>query len=213
VPEPEEGQQAHCGGSDEAGPRGIHGDLSHGAEGVGVEQQAAQRLTLEGQVDQAGRLLVVRVRPSSVAQLGVGLAASGLFEVHLDEVVGVGLGLGTGDQLLPGVLLEVRLHLRVLQLVAAGLREVDVLGRELGVDVVAHEAVGPGEKPARDEEYCGDNEAARREQGIKGASSHGCEASSGLIPVVVSAVLAQLLSCPLHTSRQGRRSSLRGGSR
>jgi hypothetical protein len=80
------------------------------------------------------------------AQLGVGLAASDLLQVHGDEVVGVGLGLGARGQLLAGVLLQVGDHARGYLGARLGLgkrrggREGDLLGRQL---VLGRPFVGP----------------------------------------------------------------------
>jgi hypothetical protein len=173
VHEAEAAEDERDGCGDERGDRGDPGDRAHGAEGVGVQQEAAERLTLEGELDQALGLGVVRVGASSRAELRVGPAAGRLVEVDLDVVVGVGLGLRTGGELLPGVLLEVRLDLRVVELLRAGLREVDPLGHELGVDVVGHEAAGPGHEPADDQQDRGHDETTGGEQGVECASSHG----------------------------------------
>jgi NAD(P)-dependent dehydrogenase (short-subunit alcohol dehydrogenase family) len=173
VQEAEQCEHEHRGGSGEGGPGGIHRDGAHGAEGVGVQQEAAEGLTLEGELDQALGLGVVRVGPRSRAELRVRPASGRLVEVDLDVVVGVGLGLRTGGELLPGVLLEVRLDLRVVELLRAGLREVDPLGHELGVDVVGHEAAGPGHEPADDQQDRGHDETTGGEQGVECASSHG----------------------------------------
>src|SRR5262245_42516843 len=57
-----EGRQSHHGyGCDEGGDRGVHRDLAHLPEGVGVQQQAAKGLTAEGGLHLLGELLVVRV--------------------------------------------------------------------------------------------------------------------------------------------------------
>ena len=47
----EPAEQQHDGGGDERGDRGDAGDHAHGPEGVGVEQQTAQGLTLERRGD------------------------------------------------------------------------------------------------------------------------------------------------------------------
>ena len=74
--------------------------------------------------------------------------------MHGDEVVGVGLGLLAGDQLLPGVLRDRRDH-RGSDL-GPGLgvrerslrREEDLLGGELVVDLVVHVGRAPQQQAA-----------------------------------------------------------------
>ena len=61
-------------GRDERGDRGVEGDLAHGPEGVGVQQQAAQGLTLEDGRHRAGQLRVVGGVPGRLTELRVGLA-------------------------------------------------------------------------------------------------------------------------------------------
>jgi hypothetical protein len=81
----------HDRGRDERGDGGDSGDHAHGREGVGVEQQAAQRLALEQGRGGGGQLGVAWAGQSFRADLGVGLAAADLDQVIADEVVGVGL--------------------------------------------------------------------------------------------------------------------------
>ena len=100
------------------------------------------------------------------ADLGIHATVRHLGEVDGDEVVGVGLGLRAGQQLLPGILRHRRDHRR--SDLGAGLgvserrgrREVDLLLRQLVVDVGVHEAVTPGEQTAGDQQYDHDDYAA-----------------------------------------------------
>src|SRR6201996_4419048 len=105
------------------------GDLGDLPPAVGVQQHAAQRLALEDCADQAGELGVVRLGQGLSRQLGVGLAAGHVGDVDGDEVVGVGLGLLAGEQLLPGVLADRRDH----------------AGRDLGPGLGVGERGGRGE--------------------------------------------------------------------
>jgi len=102
VHQAEQGQQQHDAGSDEGDYRRDTRDRCHGSEGVGVEQQPSQRLTLEQRGHLALELEVVGAGLRQGAELGVGLAAAGLHKVHGDEMIGVGFSLRTGGQV-PGV--------------------------------------------------------------------------------------------------------------
>jgi hypothetical protein len=90
--------------ADERGDRGDTGDGAHGAEGVSVQKKPAQRLTLNIVFTVAASLVSVGLAWAWAAELRVGLAAADLVQVHGDEVIGVDLGLGTGGQLLAGIL-------------------------------------------------------------------------------------------------------------
>ena len=56
VGEAEQREDEHDRGADEGADRGDPGDHAHSAEGVGVEQQAAQGLTLEHRLDRSCQL-------------------------------------------------------------------------------------------------------------------------------------------------------------
>jgi hypothetical protein len=81
----------HDGGGDEGGDRGDAGDHAHGPEGVGVEQQTAQGLTLEQRGNLGRQGGVLGLRDGLCRQLRVGLAVADRLEVIGDEVVGVDL--------------------------------------------------------------------------------------------------------------------------
>src|SRR6185437_16906150 len=83
------GQYQHDQCGDECGDGGYYGDGAHGAEGVGVEQQAAQGLAAEDGLDLGGERGVLGLGQRQRRQLGVGLAAADGLEVVGDEVVGV----------------------------------------------------------------------------------------------------------------------------
>ena len=74
-----------------------------------------------------------------------------------DVVVGVGLGLGAGGQRLTGVLLEVRLDLRVGDGRTRGHRD-PLVGQLLG-DRVVGEVARPQQQPRGDQKDGGDNRA------------------------------------------------------
>ena len=78
-------------------------DLSHLPEPVGVQEQAAQRLTAEDGLHLLGQRGVLRVGQRRRGQLRIGLAAADLPQVHGDEVVRIRLGLCAGGHLLAGV--------------------------------------------------------------------------------------------------------------
>src|SRR5579864_6802659 len=112
---------------------------------VSVQQQTAKRLTAEEGLNLAGELGVGRIRLRLGADLRIGLAAGDLTQVDADEVIRVDLGLGTGRELLPTVLVH-----RCLLVSRQGRnrravrrREVDLLRRELGLDLVGNEGIAP----------------------------------------------------------------------
>ena len=61
VPDAQHGQDQHQAGADERADGGDPGDRAHGVEGVGVEQQAAQRLTAEHGLHLGGQRRVLGV--------------------------------------------------------------------------------------------------------------------------------------------------------
>ena len=149
----------HCG-ADEGDDGGDPGDGADGRPGVGRQEQAAQRLALEQRValvaDGVGiglQLVDGRLRgavgdgvldgggcrPLGTAQVGVGGTVGEALEVAAD-VAGVGLGLAAGGHLLAGVLEQVAAAV-ILQ--RGGVRERDVLRRQLVTDVVLGEPVAP----------------------------------------------------------------------
>src|SRR5579859_2423308 len=80
----------------EGDQRGDVGDLRDLPPAVGVEQHAAQRVTLEDGGDLAGQLGVGRLGLGQRGELRIGLAAGDVADVHTEEVVGVRLGLLAG---------------------------------------------------------------------------------------------------------------------
>jgi hypothetical protein len=97
VGEAKDREDEHHSGADEGRDRRDAGDRGYGAEGVGVEQQAAQGLTLKHCGDRCCQRGVGGCSFCLGAELGIGLAAADRLEVNRDEVVGVGLGLLTGE--------------------------------------------------------------------------------------------------------------------
>jgi len=90
-----------------------------------------------------------------------------------DEVVGVGLGLRTGRQLLAGVLLH-RGELRCLDGRAVLGREVDLLLGKLLVHLVADEVVRPREQAAGHHEHRGEEQSHAANQHVERSALHGC---------------------------------------
>jgi hypothetical protein len=91
VGEPKQREDEHHRGADEGADCGDPGDYANGAEGVGVQQQAAQGLRLEHRLDRSCQFGVGRGGLCLGAELGVGQAAADPLEVDRNEVVGVGL--------------------------------------------------------------------------------------------------------------------------
>src|ERR1019366_8765309 len=113
-------------------------DHAYGAEGISVEQQAAQGLTFEHRVNRCRQLGIGGGGLCLCAALGGGKGAADRLEVHRDEVICVRLGLGTGEKLLAGILVEERADLRAGR--GRSLRrEEDLLLAELGLHLVADE--------------------------------------------------------------------------
>src|ERR1035437_4180258 len=178
VGEAQQREQEHDRGADECADPGDAGDPTHGAEGVGVEQQTAQGLTLEHCRDLPRQLGVVGGGLGLGAELGVGQAPADLLEMHSDEVVGIGLGLRTGEELLAGILVEERADLRAGRGRALR-REEYLLLAELGVHLVADERARPGKQTPRGEQDGCRDEPETGEQGIESLASHRSRALPG----------------------------------
>ena len=171
VPEPESDQHQQDRCSCEGGDGGVSGDHSDRGERVAVEEQAAERVTHEEGLAQSGEALTglrggcFRVGRALLdvltADLGVRLSLRGLVHVDLDVVVGVGLGLRSGGQVLAGVLLQGCLvGSRKIGESGLGGRHRDVLLGELVVNLVPDEQAGPGEQTSSNEQD-GDQEQSR----------------------------------------------------
>src|SRR4029078_3919232 len=96
--EAEQGGQQGQAAEAEGGQRGDVGDLGDLPPAVRVQQDGPQVLALEHGGDFAGQLGVVRLGQGGGRQLGVGLAAGHVGDVHGDEVVSVGLGFLAREQ-------------------------------------------------------------------------------------------------------------------
>ena len=178
VHHPGPGQHQEHPGTDEGGDRRVAGDLAHGAERVGVEQQAAQGVAHEERLAQLAELgelvgvgvLVLRHADVLARHVLVGAVAAGGVHVHEDVVVGVRLGLVAGEHLLAGVLVEGRVLVGGLEGVLLGHR--DRLDGELVVHLVGDVDVRPGEESAGSQEHDGNDETGTGEQVVEGLPSH-----------------------------------------
>jgi hypothetical protein len=99
--------------------------------------------------------------------------------VDSDEVVPVGLGVLTGQELLSSVLGGRRDHRRGdlgsgLGMLEGRLgREVDLLLGELAVDIAVYEAVTPGQQTACDHQDDDDNDTGAAGEDVEDLASHG----------------------------------------
>ena len=174
VRDAEQRQDQHHRGRHEGDDGADEHDLPHLPEPVGVQQQAAQGLTPEDGLHLRRQRGVLRLGQRCRGQLRVRLAAADLPQVDGDEVVGVGLGLRAGGHLLAGV----GGHGRGvgggqgLDGRAARGREIDLLGSELGVHLVAHEIVSPQQQPTRHREDHSEDQPADDGQQVKSLAAH-----------------------------------------
>jgi len=179
------GQKGQQGGQQgqategEGDQRGDVGDLGDLPPAVRVQQDGPQGLALEHGGDLAGQLGVVRLGQGGGRQLGVGLAAGHVGDVHGNEVVSVGLGLLAGDQLLPGVLRDRRDHRRGdlgpgLGVRECGLgREEDLLCGQLALHGVVHVGRAPQQHAAgRQQDRCQDESGDRGQTGESNGFDH-----------------------------------------
>ena len=101
VPEAEGNEESHDPSESERCDSGPEGDRGDHAEGIGLEQKSPQSCACEHRLHLGGQLRVGRVGPGGGTHRCVDAFVRHLREVVGDEVVGVGLGLGSGGQGFP----------------------------------------------------------------------------------------------------------------
>ncbi len=182
MPHTEHDEHEHQPSGDKRRDGGDAGDAPDRRPGERREQQAAQRLALEQRVALTGDLVVGRLQLDDgglvgvfglgglergarltlrATEIGVGGAVGGCGEVTVD-VGGIRLGLGAGVD--DGVGIPDKGRVVLFQ--RGGVGELDVLGRQLVVDVVVGEVAAPGEQCAGGDEHCGHDEASGDEDSV-----------------------------------------------
>lgn len=134
-----DGHPEHDDESDQCCDRGVQRQRAHHGPTPCVEEQSAKRLTFEQGGHLTGQLGVGWRSTGQLAHLRIRLTAGHRLQVRRDELVGVGLGLRAGVDLLTRVLLQPR-ELGGGQRRRALGREGNVLGTQLGMHHVEPEA-------------------------------------------------------------------------
>ena len=153
--------------------------------------------------------MLVGSASDAALELRVGLAPADLLEVHCDEVIGVGLGLRAGGELLPGVLRHRRdhagrdlgAHLGVGE--CCRRREGDLLLGQLVVDVAVGEAVAPQSQCAGGKEDDDEDGSPRAQKHVESLAPHGI-----LLSIPPRSRGSSISLCPRAQVGQSRKSRL-----